>query len=322
MIVDCAVYKEGARVPGELDLDSAFEAGRDDPDAFVWIGLHEPSPEEFSAVVAEFNLPSLAVEDALAPHQRPKFELYGDLAFLVIKPANFDAGLVELGQVVLFICSDFVVTVRHGNSTGLHHVRMRLEQQPDLLRSGSSAVVYAVLDRVVDDYVVVLNGLDTEVQKLEQSVFSSARDNNAQPIYRLKREVLEFQRAVGPLQDAVAALVSGLHRTIHESTREYFRDVQDHLARTVEQLVSIDVLLGTALSANLAEVAIRQNEDMRKISAWVAIVAVPTMIAGVYGMNFDHMPELGWKHGYALAVALMVVCCGILYRSFKRNGWL
>ena len=322
MIVDCAVYKNGSRVPGELDLDSAFEAGRDDSEAFVWIGLHEPSPAEFEAVVTEFNLPPLAVEDALAPHQRPKFEMYGDLAFLVIKPASFGDQMVELGQVVLFMSHDFVVSVRHGDSTALHQVRLRLEKQPELLASGPSAVVYAVLDRAVDDYVQVLDHLDADVQTLEQSVFSSGRDNNAQGIYRLKREVLEFQRAVGPLQDAVASLVAGTHKAIHEATREYFRDVQDHLARTVEQLAAIDALLGTALSANLAEVGIRQNEDMRKISAWVAIVAVPTLIAGVYGMNFEHMPELRWKYGYAFALALMALSCSLLYRAFKRNGWL
>ncbi len=323
MIVDCAVYRDGKRVPGVLDLEDALEAARSELDAFVWIGLHEPSAAEFDAVVEEFKLPALAVEDAMHAHQRPKFESYGDVTFLVLKPASYSDGeMVELGQVVIFISGDFIVSVRHGETRALHDVRLRLEDRPDLLRCGPSAVIYAILDQVVDDYGLVLRALVEQVDLVEQAVFSGIRANQGPTIYRLKREVIEFQRAAGPLLEAVEEMMSNTATPIHPEASHYFRDVQDHLERVIDHLRSLDQLLGSALSANLAEVGIRQNEDMRKISAWVAIVAVPTMIAGLYGMNFDHMPELGWQYGYPFALALMAGACSILYRSFKRNGWL
>ena len=323
MIVDCAVYRHGARMAGDLSLENAFEAANEHRDSFVWIGLHNPDHAEMEAVIAEFKLPALAVEDALSSHQRPKFELYEDVSFLVVKPAGYNASdMVELGQVVLFIGNDFVVSVRQGENSALHDVRLRLEKQAELLKCGTSAVVYAVLDRIVDDYGTVLDKMDDLVDELEQRVFSGARDSHAQRIYRLKREVVQFQRAAIPLQSAVASLVSGPHRTIHEGAREYMRDVQDHLSRAVEHLSAMDVLLNGVLSANLAEVGIRQNEDMRKISSWVAIADVPTMIAGVYGMNFDNLPELHWRYGYFMVLGVMATACGLLYKSFKRNGWL
>jgi magnesium transporter len=323
VIVDCAVYREGKREGGFLELEQAFEAAGETENSFVWIGLFEPDASEFDAVVTEFHLPPLAVEDALHAHQRPKFELYDNMAFLVLKPVWYTPeSLVELGQIVLFIGRNFVISVRHGHSSSLHDVRMRLEKQPELLHCGPSAVVYAVLDRVVDDYVDVLDKMDDLIEELERSVFSGARESQAQAIYVLKREVVQLERAALPMQDAVASLLSGPRPVIHENARVYVRDVQDHLVRSVDHLSAMDALLNGVLSANLAEVGIRQNEDMRKISAWVAIVAVPTLIAGVYGMNFEHMPELRWKYGYAMALAMMAGCCVTLYRAFKRNGWL
>jgi magnesium transporter len=324
VIVDCAVYESGVRVPGVLKLDDAYAASRSRTDSFVWIGLHEPTPEEFASVAQEFKLHPLAVEDALHAQQRPKLETYGDSLFLVLKPVRYvDADeLIETGQVVLFIGETFVVSVRHGQTTALHDVRQRLEKHPDLLRCGPSSVIYAIVDRAVDDYVAVMRDLDQDIEEIEAEVFSGTRGNRGQRIYRLKREVMEFRRAVEPLDDPLAELVKGGVPQIHAGTADYFRDVHDHLRRVTDRLESIDRLLSDALSANLAELGIRQNEDMRKISAWVAIVAVPTMIAGIYGMNFQHMPELGWKHGYPLTVAGMATACVLLYRAFKRNGWL
>ncbi|MEO6712359.1 MAG: magnesium/cobalt transporter CorA [Mycobacteriales bacterium] len=323
MIVDCAVYRDGARVDGDLDLEQAFEAATKTDDSFVWIGLFDPDPLELASVVEEFRLPALAAEDAVHPQQRPKFELYDEVAFLVVKPAVYtDADIVEFGQVVLFIGRNFVVSVRQGEKGALHNVRLRFEKQQELLRCGPSAVVYAVLDQIVDDYAGVLQRMDDLIDVLERSVFSGARESQAQSIYRLKREVVQFQRAAVPLQDAVAALLSGPRPTIHDSAREYVRDVQDHLARAVDHLTAMDALLNGVLSANLAEVGIRQNEDMRKISSWVAIAAVPTMIAGIYGMNFRHMPELEWRYGYGMALLIMGGACLFLYRAFKHNGWL
>jgi magnesium transporter len=325
VIIDCAVYESGVRMAGELDLTQAFEAGRASADSFVWIGLHEPTRDEFDAVTAEFELPRLAVEDAHNPQQRPKLETYGDLLFLVIKPVRYvdSQEVIETGQVVLFIGETFVVSVRHGETAALHGVRLKLEnEQPELLKCGPSAVVYAVLDHVVDDYERVMRQVDEDIDEIELHVFSSGAGNQAQRIYKLKRELTEFRRAVVPLRDPLRDLMHQRVRQIHPGTAEYFRDVQDHVTRVSEQIEAVDGLLSDALSANLAEVGIRQNEDMRKISAWVAIAAVPTMIAGIYGMNFENLPELKWEYGYYLVLGVMAAACGLLYRSFKRNGWL
>ncbi|HZG95298.1 MAG TPA: magnesium/cobalt transporter CorA [Mycobacteriales bacterium] len=324
MIIDCAVYEAGVRTAGQLDLTEAFEAGRAQPDSFVWIGLHEPTPDEFKAVSAEFELHPLAVEDALHAQQRPKLETYGDSLFLVVKPVRYvdSEEVIETGQVVLFVGDTFVVSVRHGETSALHDVRLRLEAQPELLKCGPSAVVYAVLDRIVDDYGLVMREVDDDVDQIEAEVFSGSSGNRAPRIYKLKREVMEFRRAVVPLRDPVRELMTGRSKFVHPHTADYFRDVHDHITRVSEQLESVDTLLSDALSANLAEVGIRQNEDMRKISSWVAIAAVPTMIAGIYGMNFTNLPELEWKYGYFMVLGLMAAICGLLYRAFKRNGWL
>jgi magnesium transporter len=324
VIVDCAVYDNGTRRAGDLPLDVALETASASPDAFVWIGLHEPSPDEFDAVVKEFGLHHLAVEDALHAHQRPKLERYDETLFIVLKTARYvdPQEVVELGQVVLFIGEGFVVSVRHGQSTALSSVRSSLQAHPDMLRHGPSAVIHAVLDRVVDDYLEVLHGLETDIDEIEQAVFSSSGRNHAERIYKLKREVLEFRRAVAPLAEPLTQLQSGALPCIAGDISPYFRDVSDHLTRATEQIEAFDVLLTSALNANLASVGVRQNEDMRKISAWVAIMAVPTMIAGIYGMNFDHMPELEQVWGYPAVLALMVTSCLVLYRAFKRNDWL
>jgi magnesium transporter len=301
MIVDCAVYEDGRRRAGDLPLDDAFEAGRDD-DAFVWIGLHEPSSEEFEAVRLEFGLHELAVEDAIKAHQRPKLEIYGD--------------------TLLFVGEGFIVSVRHGEATALAEVRRAVEADPDRLRCGPDAVLHAIFDRVVDDYMPVAQSLEEDIEEVEADVFSPGRSNPAERIFKLKREVLEFSRATGPLSEPLDLLCEGDLPHIDGSMSSYFRDVRDHLTRVVEQVDNHRELLTSILTANLTQVGVRQNEDMRKISAWVAIVAVPTMIAGVYGMNFDYMPELRWSFGYPLVIAIMVAICTLLYIRFRRSGWL
>ena len=323
MIVDCAVYDHGVRRPCTNALDDALEASRRGG-GFVWIGLHEPDPAEFDAVVAEFGLHPLAVEDALHAHQRPKLERYDDTLFFVLKTARYvdPSEVVDIGQVVLFVGATFVVTVRHGQAGALSRVRAQLEARPELLEHGPSSVLHAVLDEVVDDYAVVLHGLENDIDEIEAAVFSESRRNHAERIYKLKREVLDFRRAVVPLRGPLASLEQGAVICVAQEITPYFRDVADHVARVHEQVDAFDVLLTSALNANLAQVGVRQNEDMRKISAWVAILAVPTMIAGIYGMNFEHMPELGWVAGYPLALGVMVLACGLLYRAFKRNRWL
>jgi magnesium transporter len=318
-IVDCAVYEEGQR--SELALDAAQEACLRDG-AFVWIGLHEPTREEFDAVSGEFGFHELAVEDAIKAHQRPKLERYGDVAFLVLKTARYvEPDEIDFGEILLFIGESFVVSVRHGEAVPLAPVREKTERRPDLLRCGPMSVVHAILDEVVDAYAPVMDALERDIEEVEQEVFSEERANPARRIYELKREAIEFARAVTPLLEPIERMTTG-RTSVPEGLGTYFRDVLDHVIRLSQQVEGSRELLNSVLQANLAQVGVRQNEDMRKISAWVAIVAVPTMIAGIYGMNFEHMPELEWKAGYPLVVGLMLVICFNLWRYFKKVGWL
>jgi magnesium transporter len=325
VIVDCAVYEGGFRREGVVALEEATEAAASSREGFVWIGVHEPDPDEFDALAREFKLHPLAVEDAVSPHQRPKLDVYGDTLFIVFKTARYvdSVEMVDIGQVMLFLGPNFVVSVRHGQAGALAGVRADLERDPERLRWGPAAVLHAVADRIVDEYGVVARGLENDVAEIEAEVFSDDRRNHAKRIYRLKREVLEFRRAVVPLIDPVEHLISGRISLVHdEEVRPYFNDVRDHLLREAEHVEALEALLTGALNANLANVGVRQNEDMRKISAWVAIIAVPTAIAGIYGMNFDHMPELGWAFGYPFAVGVMALVCLTLYALFKKRGWL
>ncbi|MEZ5263536.1 MAG: magnesium/cobalt transporter CorA [Acidimicrobiales bacterium] len=289
----------------------------------MWLGLHEPNAEEFDAVARLFRLHPLAVEDAIHAHQRPKLERYGDSLFLVLKPTRYvdAAEVVDVSQVMVFAGRGFVVTVRHGHTDAVAAVRARLDANPELVAWGPASVVYAIADQVVDDYAVVMRGLDVDIDEIEQQVFAGPNAVHAERIFKLKREVLDFRRAVEPLEPAMAELATGSELLDARSTT-YFRDVQDHVLRVSERLLSLDALLDSALNANVAQVAMRQNEDMRKISAWVAIIALPTLLAGIYGMNFEHMPELRWRYGYPLALGFMALCCLALHRNFKRRGWL
>jgi magnesium transporter len=323
VIVDCGIYDGGVRRPGTFTFEEAFEASKA-PDTFVWLGLYEPTPEEFASVRDAFRLHELAVEDALKAHQRPKLEVYDDTLFIVVKTARYvdSDEVVTLGEILLFAGPSFVVAVRHGEASPLSETRKRVEKRPELLRCGPGAVLWAILDHVVDDYLPVLEGLEHDVDQVESEVFSSGRQNPAERIYFLKREVMEFLRGVQPLLDPLARLAEGTLTLLHEQIRPYFRDVNDHLVRVVEQLEGDRDLLTSVLQSNLTQVSIRQNEDMRKISSWAAIFAVPTMIAGIYGMNFQHMPELKSPWGYPFALGLMLAVCTGLYRAFKRSGWL
>ena len=323
MIVDCAVYEQGRRRDGDVDLAHAYKACRSHG-CFAWIGLKEPSMEEFDSLRREFDLHPLAVEDAVHAHQRPKLEMFGETALLVLKTARYvdPTEVVELGEILVFVGHDFIITVRHGEGSELHGIRERLERNPELLSAGPGAVVHAIVDKVVDDYQPAIDGLEQDVEEVEADVFSTARPDRTERIYRLKRETLEFHHASAPLLEPVDRLASGRFGVIPREVQTYFRDVSDHLLRVYEQLESLRDVLTSILQANLAQVTVRQNEDVRKISAVVAIFAVPTMIAGIYGMNFEHMPELGWSFGYPFALALMAVLCTGLFRYFRRVGWL
>ena len=325
MIVDCAIYEDGERRAGDLDVaEAARAAGDESTPAFAWLGVHEPTPEEFDAVAREFDLHELAVEDSIEAHERPKLEVYGDTLFVVLKTLRYidSEEVIRSGEIMLFVNPAFVITVRHGDASDLHPVREAIEKRPDLLRCGPGAVLHAVIDRVVDDYEPAVQGLEIDIQQVEEQVFSDDDANPGERIYRLEREVLEMQRAVAPLSAPVDRLARGHFDLVSPEMRDYFRDVHDHLLRVAGRVEGFRDLLSSALQANLTQVTVRQNEDMRRISAWVAILAVPTMIAGIYGMNFRHMPELAWRYGYPVVLAVIVLVCALLYRGFRRAGWL
>jgi magnesium transporter len=323
VIVDSAIYEAGRRRNGNVDVHEAMEACHA-PDCFTWIGLYEPTEEEFESIRSEFDLHPLAVEDAIHAHERPKLEVYGDMVFIVLKTATYvdPSEVIKLGEILVFLGHDYIITVRHGEASELGGVRRQLEGQPDLLRHGPGAVLHAIVDRVVDDYGPALAGLSEDIDQVEDQVFSESRRNPAERIYKLKREVLQFEHAVGPLVDPVDRLARGKYSVIHPEVQTYFRDVNDHLLRAHDQLESFRDLLTSVLQANLTQVSVRQNEDMRKISAWVAIGVVPTAIAGIYGMNFEHLPELKWTFGYPMALLLIASVCALLFWRFKRAGWL
>ncbi|MCX4868117.1 magnesium/cobalt transporter CorA [Streptomyces sp. NBC_00257] len=328
VIVDCAIYRDGRRTDGPADFSDALDEARATGDAFLWIGLHEPTEKEFDLVSSEFGLHPLAVEDALSAHQRPKLEVYDDSLFAVIKPVVYEqsSDTVTTDELMAFIGDSFVVTVRHGEGAPLAAVRRRLEAEPEVLKHGPTAVLYAISDAVVDHYIEVAGELQVDLEELETEVFAPTgvgdTKSTAARIYTFKRQILEFRRAAGPLSAPMARLASAGVPFVHEHSQPFFRDVSDHLTRANEYVEGLDRLLSDILSAHLAQVGVRQNDDMRKISAWAAMAAVPTMVAGIYGMNFEHMPELRWVWAYPAVIALMAAVVFALYRQFKRRGWL
>ena len=323
MIIDCAVYGEGRRHHRPKEVHGlraeATQAG-----GFAWVGLLEPTADEFDAIRREFDLHALAVEDAVTAHQRPKLEIYGDTLFLVVKTVRYLEAeeRLDIGEVMVFVGPNFLITVRHGDAGGLGDVREQLELQPKLLRLGPGAALYAILDRIVDAYEPVAESLREDIDEVEAEVFSPRGSTPVERVYRLRREVLTFSRATGPLRPTLRELTEPDVPNISPELIPYFRDVADHAAHFGDQVDGFATLLGGALQATLTQVGVRQNEDMRKISAWVAIIAVPTAVAGIYGMNFRNMPELRWHYGYPAVLLLIAVVCAYLYVRFRRAGWL
>jgi magnesium transporter len=324
MIVDCAHYRDGRRQhEGKMDPAQAAAICRNDP-GFVWLGMVEPSPEELENVQETFGLHDLAVEDAQSFHLRPKVEAYeGGITFVVLRTARYvdETEEVEFGEVSIFVGPGFIITVRQGVASDLHGARLRLEAHPKLLEEGPVAVLWAILDKIVDDYAPVVEGLELDIEQVEQTVFAGSHAPTHR-IYKLRREVTDFYRAVHPLLGPAAAITQGGVLEIGPSLRQYFRDVDDHLKLVNEEITAQRDLLSTILQANMAVVSAEQNEVVRKISAWAAIITVPTFVASFYGMNFDHMPELHWRGSYPAVVALMVLAGLILWRGFKRAEWL
>ncbi|MCZ4498851.1 MAG: corA [Marmoricola sp.] len=326
MIVDNALYRQGVRVDcGTATSDLAGVLSRATASGdFVWVGLHEPTEHELDTVAQLYSLHPLAVEDALTAHQRPKLERYDESLFLSLKTLWYvdEDDAVETGEINMFVGENFVVTVRHGTGGALHDARVALEGMQTVLVHGPSAVVYAVCDQVVDAYESVADELVIDVDEVEASVFATERTNDAARIYILKRELAEMRRAVLPLRDPVNRFATGAVRGVHPEAAPYFRDVGDHLNRVAETMESLDTLLSAAFEAHMAQITIQQNDDMRKISAAVGLVAAPTLVAGIYGMNFDHMPELGWVLGYPMSLLLMASSSLAIWIIARRSGWL
>lgn len=323
MIVDKAVYRDGVRHDCE-DPSSELERCRAQSDGFLWVGLKNPTPDEFASINAELALHPLAVEGAVTGNQRAKVEIYDNLLFVVVKTLRYVEATsdVETGEVMVFAGDRFVLTVGGDEADSLAGVRRQLESRPAHLLRGPVTVVHAVLDLVVDTYTDIVVEVASDLADIEELVFRDDRAVKGTDIYRLKREVLEFQRAAVPLVPPLRRLLQGEADFVDEKMRPFYRDVLDHVLLVVDHLESYDRLLSGILSAHLSQVSVRQNDDMRRISAWVAMAAVPTMIAGVYGMNFDNMPELHIRYGYFAVLAVMVGACVGLYVAFRRSGWL
>jgi magnesium transporter len=339
VIGDCGHYVDGRRRPGRVSLERAGRLARS-TSGFVWIGLQQPDEQQINAVAAQFDLPPLAVEDAVKAHQRPKLDVYGDVVFAVLKPVRYvdHDEVVDVTELAVFIGPTFVVTVRHGESDILRRVRAELDSGTGKASPhGPSWVLYRAADLVVDGYEEALTHIDGDVDEIESEVFASDEtEGHSQRIYKLKREIAEFRRAVVPLTVALERLAEGDVPGIDAASAPYFRDVHDHALRAADAIEGHDRLLSDVLQADLArvaarqsaiavrqnEISVRQNEDMRKISAWAAIALVPTAIAGIYGMNFHHMPELAWRYGYFGVLGVIAGLCALLYLLFRRNGWL
>nr|WP_239588602.1 magnesium and cobalt transport protein CorA [Gordonia hydrophobica] len=337
-VVDCGVYVDGIRQPTGTDFRRALAFVRATGSGFVWLGLHEPDERQMSDVAEAFGLHPLMVEDAVHAHQRPKLELYDDTLFLVLRTVKYidhnddevANDIVETGEIMVLAGRDFVITVRHGAHTHLAGVRHRLEAKPDHLKLGPATVVHAVADRVVDSYVAVVAEMESDVDEVEERVFAaSSRDVDIDVVYLFKREVLQLRRAVSPLGSPLNLLSE--NKGMLESTsltpnskeiRRHFRDVADHLTLVNERVSEYDERLTALLNAAATKVSTQMNTDMRKISAWAGIAAIPTAAAGIYGMNFDYMPELHWKLSYPILLIALFSVCFSLWRIFHKHHWL
>ena len=320
-IVNCAAYQHGRRI-ADVQLNNVHEV-LEDESQFVWIGLHEPSEEILLRVQKEFKLHDLAIEDALRAHQRPKIELYGDNIFIVMRTAHKTKQHIEFGETHFFVGKNFIVSVRHGSSVPYTEVRSRCESMPELLSKGQSFVLYAIMDFIVDRYFPVVDDMEKELEMIEDEIFKKKpRRETTEQIYQLKRELLEVRRAVSPLVDICNRLMRFDIKSISAETNPYFRDIYDHVVRINEMVDNTRELLNTALEANFSLISISQNDTSKKFAGWAAIIAVPTMVAGFWGMNFKFMPETESEYGFYSIILITVGACAILYLLFRRSGWL
>jgi len=323
MIVDVALYQDGRRVDGPEDISDLVDIAKRDG-GFVWVGLAEPTKKEFDLIVGELNFHPLAVEDAIHANQRPKLEDYEGLTFFVLKTVFFDKKEQEIttGELLCFIDEHFIVIVRHGEGSPLATVRHDLEQRPEMLKFGPFSVLHAVADRVIDGYTSIGASLEQEVVGVENKVFNGKRQTFSQEIYFLKREIIEFKHSIEPLLAPINRLTGDAAPRVPEGIKPFFRDTSDHLIQAIEQATGLDSLITSVLQADLAHIQVQQNIDVRRISAWVALASGPTMLAGIYGMNFHHMPELSFKYGYYVVLGVMATLTAFLFRKFKKSEWL
>lgn len=323
MIVDVGLYVEGKRIEGPSDIAHLVEIARA-KGGYVWIGLAEPTQQEFDQVVGKLNFHPLAVEDAISAKQRPKIEDYDGLTFFVIKTVFYNEQKSEIttGELMFFIDKHFIVIVRHGSGSPLTTVRHDFEKQPEQVKLGPFAVLHAVVDRVIDGYIAIATELENDVIDIETKVFSGNRKTYSQEIYLLKREVIEYRHAIEPLVIPLQKIAGDNWTEAPIGIKPFVRDTIDHLQHACEHASGMDSLLTTVIQADLAHLQVRQNEDVRRISAWVALAAGPTMIAGIYGMNFEHMPELGWKYGYGMVLSVIGISSALLFYKFKKSKWL
>lgn len=322
MLVNCYAYQEGKRVADQIDpADIARYIGR--PECFVWVALKDPAPDEFASLETQFGLHELAIEDASRGHQRPKIEEYGDSLFAVLHMIEIVGDELVVGEVDIFAGPNYILSVRNRAEKGFAEVRARCEREPELLRLGSGFVLYALMDAVVDRYFPVMDALESELERLEQRMFSGGTARaNIEAMYALKQKLMVLKHAVGPLLEGVGKLYGGRVPKICAGTQEYYRDVYDHLLRINQSIDALREMVTTALSVNLSLITVSENETTKRLASCAALVAVPTMVAGIYGMNFKQMPELDWEFGYPMAVAIMVVIDVYLYIRFRRSGWL
>ncbi|MEY7973922.1 magnesium/cobalt transporter CorA [Saccharomonospora xinjiangensis] len=329
-VVDCGVYLDGVRQPGEWSHKDAIAEVRKRGEGFVWIGLHEPDEAEIQGIADTFGLHELAVEDAVHAHQRPKLERYDDTLFMVFRTVRYvehDSPttaneIVESGELMAFLGSDFIITVRHGNHAGLAHLRRELDADPERLAPGPASVLHAIADHVVDHFLNVTERIEDDIDAMETEVFAPRTRVTSEQIYLFKREVLELRRAVLPLATPLRRLAEGYTRLIPDEVRSYFRNVHDHVTTVADRVAAFDELLTTLVDATLGKITLQLNSDMRKITSWAAIIAVPTAIAGIYGMNFEYMPEVQSRYGYPAVIAVILVICLVLYRVFRKKKWL
>lgn len=321
MLISCAVYQNGKKLADITKQDISDYVTR--PDCFVWVGLCDADAAELNEMRAEFALPGLAVEDALQGHQRPKLEEYGDALFAVLKPIEIVAGEWRVGEVDVFVGGNYVLSVRSHYDRGFGEVRSRCEREPELLRYGSGYVLYALMDAVVDRYFPILEVLESDLESIEENIFSgqSAR-KDVEDLYQLKQKLTILTHAINPLLEAVSKLYGGRVPKLCAGLGDYFRDIYDHLGRLNQIIDSTRDMVVTAIMVNLSMIALQENKTTKRLAAYAALVAIPTMIAGVYGMNFQHMPELTWAFGYPAALGVMAVIDAYLFYRFRKSGWL